>query len=43
MTEQITMPSENTAQNTEIPFDRLNIPRIYAYSDTRFSGCLKVG
>ena len=39
MTEQQTpMPSE-----TEIVFAPLNLPRIYAYSDTRFAGCLKVG
>ena len=41
MTEQQIMPSEN--QNPEIPFQALQLPRIYAYSDTRFSGCLKVG
>ncbi|XXQ68120.1 GIY-YIG nuclease family protein [Neisseriaceae bacterium B1] len=44
MTEQTPMPSENDMQlEFEVAFAPLNLPRIYAYSDTRFSGCLKVG
>lgn len=38
MTEQ-----HNTQPENEVAFTLLNLPRIYAYSDTRFSGCLKVG
>ena len=38
-----TMPSENTAESHEVVFEALAAPRIYAYADTRFSGCLKVG
>lgn len=38
MTEHHPMPSE-----TDIAFQSLNLPRIYAYSDKRFAGCLKVG
>ena len=38
MTEQ-----HNTQPENEVAFTLLNLPRIYAYSDTRFPGCLKVG
>lgn len=44
MTEQQSMPSETQKQPApDIAFQSLNLPRIYAYSDTRFAGCLKVG
>lgn len=38
MTEQ-----HNTQPENEVAFTLLNLPRIYAYSDTHFQGCLKVG
>lgn len=43
MTEPALMPSETVPENTPFSFAPLYPPRIYAYSDSRFEGCLKVG
>lgn len=42
MTEQQSIQQENTLIN-ELAFQSLKTPRIYAYSDTHFSNCLKIG
>lgn len=43
MTEPVLMPSETVSEKAPFSFAPLYPPRIYAYSDSRFEGCLKVG